>query len=149
MGLRGWVYVITNKAMPELVKVGYSTKDPELRAEELANTGTPHAYVVEFDVLVENPRELEKKAHAQLSPFHERKEWFRCSVTQAIQAIKSVSGSSVLLERKGKGLTDYGTVRSDHYRMYQTSCKRCGNSFAAELSDPAPPTNCPQCLRDA
>lgn len=147
MGVRGWVYVITNKAMPELVKVGYSTKDPEIRAEELANTGTPHAYVVEFDVLVENPRDLEQKAHAQLSAFHERKEWFRCSVTQAVEAIKSVSGSSVLLERKGKGILDFGTERSDHYRMYQRTCAGCGNSFAVALSDPDPPIHCPQCLR--
>jgi hypothetical protein len=35
MAIRGWVYVIFNEAMPDLVKVGYSTKDPNLRAEEL------------------------------------------------------------------------------------------------------------------
>ena len=26
--LKGWIYVISNKALPGLVKVGYSTKDP-------------------------------------------------------------------------------------------------------------------------
>jgi len=38
--MKGWVYVITNKAMPSLVKVGFLTKDPGLRAKELGNTGT-------------------------------------------------------------------------------------------------------------
>ena len=28
MVIRGWVYVIVNRAMPNLVKIGYSTKDP-------------------------------------------------------------------------------------------------------------------------
>ncbi|KFC76184.1 GIY-YIG nuclease family protein [Massilia sp. LC238] len=45
--MKGWVYVITNKAIPDLVKVGYSRKDPELRAAELNNTGAPHPYMVE------------------------------------------------------------------------------------------------------
>ncbi len=50
MGTRGWIYIITNKAMPGLLKIGFSTKDPLLRAKELANTGSLHAYVVEYDV---------------------------------------------------------------------------------------------------
>jgi T5orf172 domain len=132
--MRGWVYVITNKAMPELVKVGYSTKDPEMRAQELADTGTPHAYVVEFDVLVENPRELEQKAHAQLADFREKKEWFRCSVTQAISAIKTVCGSSALLEREGKEIVDVDDVRSDHYGMYLRYCRHCGSDFSRRLA---------------
>ncbi len=45
--VRGWVYVITNAAMPGLVKVGYSLKDPSLRARGLGNTGAPHQYEVE------------------------------------------------------------------------------------------------------
>jgi len=38
--MKGWVYVISNKAMSGLVKVGYSTKDPELRAAELSHTAS-------------------------------------------------------------------------------------------------------------
>lgn len=33
--MRGWVYVISNPTIPGLVKIGFSTKDPLLRAEEL------------------------------------------------------------------------------------------------------------------
>jgi len=47
--MKGWVYIIANKAMPGLVKVGYSMKDPELRAAELNNTGSPHPYVLETE----------------------------------------------------------------------------------------------------
>ena len=58
--MKGWVYIITNKAMPDLLKVGYSTKDPALRANDLHNTGVPHRYVVEYDALVEEPYLIEQ-----------------------------------------------------------------------------------------
>ena len=88
MSVRGWVYVITNKAMPDLVKVGYSTKDPVLRAKELDGTGVPHAFEVVYDALVSDPREVEQRAHKLLAEFREGKEWFRCSVDAAVRAIK-------------------------------------------------------------
>ena len=33
----GWVYVLTNDAMPGLVKVGQTYKTPEIRAQELSS----------------------------------------------------------------------------------------------------------------
>jgi hypothetical protein len=50
--MKGWVYVISNKAMEGLIKVGHSTKDPELRAQELDHTGSPHPYIVEYEMLI-------------------------------------------------------------------------------------------------
>jgi hypothetical protein len=88
--IRGWVYIITNKAMPGLVKVGFSTKDPVLRASELNHTGAPHPFEVAFDILVEEPRDVEQKVHDTLREKREGKEWFRCSVEEAIYAIDSV-----------------------------------------------------------
>lgn len=85
--IRGWVYIITNKAMPGLIKVGYSTKDPQLRARELGGTGVPHPFIVEADFLCFSPRAVEKKVHAELEEFREGKEWFRCAASVAINAI--------------------------------------------------------------
>lgn len=92
--MKGWVYVITNKAMPNLVKVGYSMKDPEIRAKEFDHTGAPHPYVVDYDILVEQPREIEQKVHSRLQTFREGKEWFRCSIEEAIGSIRAIVGSS-------------------------------------------------------
>ena len=47
--MKGWVYVISNKAMPGIIKVGYSNKDPKERAAELG-TGAPHPYKVEYEI---------------------------------------------------------------------------------------------------
>lgn len=99
MPIRGWVYVITNKAMPGLIKVGYSTKDPQIRAGELNHTGSPHPYSVEYDVLVSNPKNFEAKVHSALINKREGKEWFRCPVREAIEAIRVVTDGQAIVEK--------------------------------------------------
>lgn len=96
--MKGWVYVITNKAMPNIVKVGHSMKDPEKRATELDNTGAPHPYAVEYEVLVEGPRHVERTVHDRLRNHRERKEWFRCTPEEAVATIKAVVGTEALFE---------------------------------------------------
>lgn len=96
--MKGWVYVISNKAMPDLVKVGYSARDPELRAAELNNTGAPHPYLVEFELLIEEPYTLEQETHKLLSSKREAKEWFRCSPEEAVAAIKQLAGNRTINE---------------------------------------------------
>lgn len=96
--MKGWVYVISNKAMKGLIKVGHSTKDPELRAQELDHTGSPHPYMVEYEMLIQEPYRVEQAVHKVLSKFHEGKEWFRCTPEQAVAAIKQVAGDKQILE---------------------------------------------------
>ncbi len=91
MDTRGWVYVISNQSMPGLLKIGFSSKDPQSRARELDNTGCPLPYVVEYDLLVNAPREVEQKIHTRLAEKREGKEWFRCSLQEAISAVDSVA----------------------------------------------------------
>jgi hypothetical protein len=79
--------------MPGLVKVGFSTKDPALRAKELDSAGFPHPFEVEVDFLVDNPRDVEQKAHKYLSDYREGKEWFRCDVDVAAKAIRTCAAN--------------------------------------------------------
>jgi hypothetical protein len=45
----GWVYTLTNPAMPRLVKIGLTTKTPKERAAELtAATGVPMPFKVRW-----------------------------------------------------------------------------------------------------
>jgi uncharacterized protein with PIN domain len=92
MAVRGYVYVMTSKSLPELVKVGYSLKEPTLRAIELSSTGVPHPFVVAYDVFVFNPKEVEQAVHRKFrnEGRHESKEFFRTSVADAIVRIKQV-----------------------------------------------------------
>ena len=96
--MKGWVYVIVNRSMPGLVKVGFTLKDPELRAQELSHSGAPHPYLVEYEALVDEPRGVEQAAHSQLRSVREGKEWFRCSPEEAVATIKEVADDRILVE---------------------------------------------------
>jgi len=84
---RGWVYVISNKAMPGFSKIGYTMKDPDLRAVELGHTGSPFPYQVEFDVLVTAPKVLEQSIHKALKEFRAGREWFEISPEKVAESI--------------------------------------------------------------
>lgn len=90
--MKGWVYIISNPAMPAVVKIGYSMKDPSLRAEQLFSTGVPHKYTVEFEALVDSPYEIEQKTHAILADFRiGATEWFECGAHDAVLALKDAA----------------------------------------------------------
>jgi len=114
MDIRGWVYIITNKTMPGLLKVGYSSKDPILRAKELAQTGLAHPYVVQYDVLVKGPKDIEQRVHKILYARREGKEWFRCSVNEAIKEIRTLVAGKVLLENIYHTASDYDINQSSY-----------------------------------
>ena len=97
--MKGYVYVISNRAMPGIYKIGFTLKDPALRAKELESTGIPHPFTVEYEILVDAPHMLEKKVHQTLSLFNENKEWFRCDVSACIAAIKNCHEGDIYYER--------------------------------------------------
>lgn len=93
---------MVNRAMPGLVKIGFSQKDPKLRAQELGRTGLPYPFEVIYDVLVIDPREVEQQVHHDLARWHESKEFFQVEVIKAIETVKAVvasQGKVPLLEK--------------------------------------------------
>jgi hypothetical protein len=144
VGIRGWVYVLSNQAMPGLVKVGYSTKDPQLRIEELAGTGLPHPFLLEYDVLIVEPRDIEQAVHSRLSTCHEAKEFFRCSVTDAIRAIQEVArarSEPIISEyrRPGSGTSARGAEKP-YMRASEAICRVCKGTVQRNEY------RCPRCL---
>lgn len=117
--------------MPGLVKVGYSTKDPSLRARELDSSGFPHSFRVEADFLVDSPRDVEQRAHSQLSSYREAKEWFRCDVAIAASAIQHCAAKIYLSSgtelRRSEKVDITTTARTAHTAAPPiVLCKRCG-----------------------
>lgn len=103
-----------------MVKVGFSTKDPALRASELAGTGIPYPFVVAYDVLVFEPRDVEQQVHVGLKHCHESKEFFRISVDVAIQTI-----NKVIAEQGKKPLHE-----SQNKRTPEINCSSISNESA-------------------
>lgn len=65
----GWIYVLSNPAMPGLLKIGF-TQDSKTarRVLELSrSTSVPLPFVIEFEQLIENPSQYERLIHARLS----------------------------------------------------------------------------------
>lgn len=94
--MSGWVYVITNPAIPDRVKVGYTEKpDPKQRARELKTTGVPYDYEVVFAARVLEPKALESAVHRALARWRADREWFSCSIVDAIATIEGSSGEPI------------------------------------------------------
>ena len=88
----GWVYVLKNEAMPGLVKIGYTMKDPAIRAEDLSKeTGIPMPFVVIYKALVVSPHDVEQEVHADLKNdrVNNQREFFRCDPFDAIECIRA------------------------------------------------------------
>ena len=67
-GKAGYVYILVDPAFPGYVKIGKTTKDPEVRARELSRgTGIPAPYGVAWDALVSNGDEVERLIHQRLA----------------------------------------------------------------------------------
>ena len=58
--MEGRVYFLTNPAMPNMVKIGKTTRDVELRLGELNSTGVPLPFECEYVAKVKDVDKTEK-----------------------------------------------------------------------------------------
>jgi hypothetical protein len=86
----GYVYLLYNPSTEGLVKIGKTTKDPEDRAKELsAATGVPTPFIVAYKAFFQDCTGAETFVHTLLNEkkISGKKEFFRTSVTDAVNAI--------------------------------------------------------------
>ena len=86
-----WVYVLTNKTMPNLVKIGYTNRTPDKRAKQISRgTGVPLSFNVEYAFRCFNGEMLERELHKFLTPYrlNSDREFFQMTVEDAIATIK-------------------------------------------------------------
>lgn len=85
------VYVVTNPAMPGLVKIGRtSAEEAQTRLAQLYSTGVPFPFKLEFACRVANPDEVEAALHTAFAPHrvNSRREFFQIEAGQAIAILK-------------------------------------------------------------
>lgn len=110
MPQKGFVYILTNKSMPNTVKVGKTTKTPDNRAQELASTGVPTPFEIEYYAFFDDMDAAERIAHQMLARNHHGKEFFAVDVATAIVAVENTGISFQKLfsktenDRKAEGL---------------------------------------------
>lgn len=92
--MAGIVYLLTNPAMPGLVKIGKTTRDdPKVRMSELYSTGVPVPFECVKAVKVEDEAAIESALHIAFGPsrVNSQREFFEIDAVQA----------SVLLDQLG------------------------------------------------
>lgn len=87
----GHVYILKNAYMPDLVKIGFTDRDPGTRASELSGfTGVPGKFEIVQSWYVSNASQLEKQIHAELGSFRRTGEFFEMNPAQALNAVRSL-----------------------------------------------------------
>ena len=91
------VYILTNEAMPGIIKIGWTDKNVEERMKELDKTSTPVPFTCYFAKRVEEPTFVESKLHEAFDEFRIRdnREFFRMSPDQAKAALEIANGTDV------------------------------------------------------
>jgi hypothetical protein len=101
----GYLYVLSNPAMPGLLKIGRTDRQPEVRARELRTTGVPQPFVLEHFVQVEDAIKAEAHVHAHLQSKGARmspdREFFNAELSVAVEVLNLVSAKSA-------GTPDFG-----------------------------------------
>lgn len=97
MNNRGYIYVLANSSMPDLVKVGKTARSPSQRAQELSGvTGVPTPFIVVYEQLFEDCSVAEDFLHTVLKQRGyretENREFFRAPVSEIIHIISKMPG---------------------------------------------------------
>jgi len=88
-----FIYILINRSMRDIVKIGKTNRDPKERAAELSNaTGVPSEFVVAFVQAVSDCDSAERAIHQRLQAFRENKdrEFFRLPLKDAISTVLEV-----------------------------------------------------------
>lgn len=92
------VYVLTNEAMPNLVKIGKTTRsDVKTRMNELYSSGVPFQFECAYAVEVDDCSTVEKALHVAFNPnrVNPKREFFSIDPEQAIAILKLLGKKDV------------------------------------------------------
>ncbi|WP_425263735.1 GIY-YIG nuclease family protein [Vibrio owensii] len=99
--MEGLIYVMTNPAMPGLVKVGL-TEDISKRLASLYTTGVPAPFKLEYQAKVKDMEAIEARIHKLLSKYryNQSREFFTVSVSYAVGIAKETIQFEIDKERE-------------------------------------------------
>lgn len=115
------VYVLSNPAMPNLVKIGRTyDADANSRIAQLYTTGVPVPFKLEFACKVLNAAEVEQALHIAFAPnrINPRREFFRIEPEQAIAILRLLHTEDATdeVEAQPTGLDEESLVAADQLR---------------------------------
>lgn len=150
---RGFVYILINPAFAGFVKVGKTTKEPEVRARELsAGSGVPAPYAVAWDALVTDCDRVEKLIHQQLAHVRSRndREFFAIPLKNAITIASSivapftcvgdeaVTCNRIMFSKANANLATVITGRNQRSRMQQEEIIEVAEDYKGQFAQEPP-----------
>ena len=117
---QGIVYVLTNPAMPGMVKIGQTTNEITNRMNELNTTGVPLPFDCLFACEVDDCKIVENSLHKAFYPYrvNPRREFFEIDPEQAIVILRLFSKKDVtpsIKEELARGLTAIEKEASEQF----------------------------------
>jgi T5orf172 domain len=99
--MKGIVYILTNPAMPGIVKIGLTTRgDLKQRLNELYTTGVPVPFDCVFACDVDNCEAVERALHIAFGPYrvNPKREFFKIEPEQPLAILKLFEKKEVTQE---------------------------------------------------
>ena len=93
---KGWVYLLTNPAYPDLIKIGKALT-PSKRIEQINNAGVVDEWFLKAAIPVTDDYKVESLMHKELAKYRRdsnqgsSREFFEVSMSQALQTLLEVS----------------------------------------------------------
>lgn len=129
----GYIYVLINESLKDLVKIGKTALSSSERARQLSsNTGIPTPFKVAYEIFSEDCDNLERKIHLELDDFrvNKNREFFKYPLNKTIEIIQKLAQKdndhekfeSIEILPKIKDLyKDYVNPKVSSVKIYQTS----------------------------
>jgi hypothetical protein len=111
----GRVYVLSNEAMPGLLKIGYTMNTVEGRVRELSSaTGVPSEFFIEYQVECRDAAGVEALVHESFSNFRHNnsREFFSISLADAVNEIRKHARE--IIDEEVAGSIRSGTIGGDN-----------------------------------
>lgn len=154
----GFVYVLSNTKMPGLLKIGYTERTVEERAEELTrHTGVPGRFQIDAYFASEAPQADEARVHLLLANHRDSadREFFAVDLPNALSAITEVCGRPPCFlhdcpPSRSAQAADNPTTRSERsheFRVLQCQDSRCRQRLRIPSSTSDVRVTCTSCGR--
>lgn len=99
----GFVYVLANRAMPGIYKVGYTERSPSLRCDELSRgTNVPCDFDLVCYAEYSDARDMEQEFHGYLADVRvsPNREFFKCDLLRIVELVMNEELASSLCEHQ-------------------------------------------------
>ena len=141
----GYIYVLSNDAMPNLFKIGFTKNSVKQRVSELnSSTSIPEKFEIQLIFACKNPKEIEKKIHTSLIEYraNKKREFFSTTFEKIYNTIKLETNNEPVYtclynmsEKSIKNYCPWNTNIEKENKIYRPSnfknyftCPKCKNT---------------------